>query len=145
MAAKTESDTSSTSPENLGKIILSVILGAFFLLYVMAEYKNMKKTPATKVTAAGSQQVTQTIVIPINTTTWKVIETGGKEFESEILAVDGIKPKYFIAVNNLDNPRERPLQKENKLGDAKDIQRVYYLLKRGEPFTEARIEFKFKE
>lgn len=93
----------------------------------------------------SSCSVDQEFKVPVNTGSWKLVETDGKEFEYEMVAVSGIKPKYFIAINNLDHPIEMPAQKEIKIGEAKDIQRVYFLVKRGEPFAESHIKFTFKK
>lgn len=129
----TSTTTSSATPADVkdktSKIRVAVgIVGALLILSIgIATFTHSDK-----------------LTIPINTTEWTVVKTDGRDFENKFIIVDGVTLKYYIAINNIDNPIELPANKEVKYGLPENIKVVYFRLKPGQGYSDAEVPFNFE-
>lgn len=128
-------NTDNNSMKSVGRIAFAIILIIAIIVIAIRFMWTHKHI----------QQMTKnSIILSISPNEWTWVETEGKEFESEIIPIDGVKPKYLISVNNTKHPKVQPLPTETKLGEAKTIKKLYYKLVPGQEYTNAEIKFVLK-
>ena len=95
-------------------------------------------------TGWGHKKHNPPISVILTTTEWVEIPVNGKNWGAEVIAIDGVVPKYKVSVNNKKNPIELPKESRYGLGEMKSIRKVYFILVPGQGIETTELRFQWK-
>lgn len=117
---------------------IMIALVIFTAIVIWGSWKSL-------LTGSHSTSSSSEKLIPISTTEWTWVKTDGRKFLNKYIIINGVTLKYYVAINNTNNPIELPSEKEVKYGSEKEINIVYFSLKPGQGVDSALVPFSFLE